>query len=717
MSGTGILNPLIRIEALEALDDIRAIDHFKQELKEGTSHTAEIQQRIAVALGRLGDASAVTPLLSVLQTTQERLLDANTGKMRLSVVGVLGRLGHKNALDPLHKMVAPGGVDRQDILYLGALEALGRLGDARVLDDLTAWLQRGDSLMRRGNLEAMVGASTANRIARRLLSESGEEGYLRQVAVEVLGTFESIRPLNLLLTRLNDGSVFVQRGAARALGRLGSGDIRVVDLLIAHLDNDDSVVRQNAAEALGQLGNPRAVAPLISLLQDSQGEVRQVAAEALGRLGNARALPPLLRGFTGGQQQRQDGVEAARRATLVAYAKIGRTAAPAQTAGDIRAVFNNHDEHKRIRLAAAVAVLNLAPRTPPDAEVMQFLEDVYTDEAQSISNRRELSELLGEFPSEPGRQILLHLLKDTTLSVRENAIKSLGQYQGQTVLPTLHGYLEQENFRLQKAAAEALAAIASVASIDVLVASLNASDNVSIPARLACLKALYNIATNPEAGAKTQERIIAEMVKAVKKDEAILGIRTYNLLGDLQARQALDYLQERLDQEVASQHAWRRKRDAPEEQVQPAPDTLEPAQFKPQLTFELAYNIARIDPNRSGVRLLGHDLADIRQGAWQGLGRTGGVALIEELHRQLQTSKQSWWQTLWGSENPFLRQAAYQAIDAILLRLETEEINAQVLERLKRLVPGQEGMPCQQQESLAEQWMCRRVQWAIHNVK
>ena len=108
VSGTGMLNPLIRIEALEALDDIRAIDHFKQELKEGTSHTAEIQQRLAVALGRLGDASAVTPLLSVLQTTQERLLDANTGKMRLSVVGVLGRLGHKNALDPLQKMVEHG---------------------------------------------------------------------------------------------------------------------------------------------------------------------------------------------------------------------------------------------------------------------------------------------------------------------------------------------------------------------------------------------------------------------------------------------------------------------------------------------------------------------------------------------------------------------------------------------------------------------------------
>ena len=68
-----------------------------------------------MALGRLGDASAVTHLKSVLRTTQERVLDANTGKMRLSVVGALGRLGHKGALEPLQKMVEQQGVDRQDM--------------------------------------------------------------------------------------------------------------------------------------------------------------------------------------------------------------------------------------------------------------------------------------------------------------------------------------------------------------------------------------------------------------------------------------------------------------------------------------------------------------------------------------------------------------------------------------------------------------------------
>jgi hypothetical protein len=245
-----------------------------------------------------------------------------------------------------------------------------------------------------------------------------------------------------------------------------------------------------------------------------------------------------------------------------------------------------------------------------------------------------------------------------------------------------------------------------------LVASLNGSDNVSIPTRLACLQALANIAKNPETGNDGRERILDEMLQAVKKDEAILGMRTYKLFGDLQARQALDHLHKRLDEEVVCQHAWRRERDAPEQQAQREPDKVKCARFQSPLAFELAYTIARIDPKQSGVRLLDHDLADVRQGAWQGLGRVGSVALIDALHRQLKTSTHSWLQNLWGSAHPFFRHAAYQAIDHMLLRLEAEG-DAQDLERLKSLVARPGGALCQPKESVEEQGICRRVQWTI----
>ena len=125
--------------------------------------------------------------------------------------------------------------------------------------------------------------------------------------------------------------------------------------------------------------------------------------------------------------------------------------------------------------------------------------------------------MLGEFPSEPGKQILLQLLADTNLSVRENAIKSLGQSKAQDMLPMLHRYLEDENFRLQKAAAEALAAIASVASIDALATSLNASDNVSIPTRLACLQALIILPKTPRPATTDGRELLLRCCKQCRK--------------------------------------------------------------------------------------------------------------------------------------------------------------------------------------------------------
>ena len=328
--------------------------------------------------------------------------------------------------------------------------------------------------------------------------------------------------------------------------------------------------------------------------------------------------------------------------------------------------------------------------------------------------------MLGEFPSEPGKHILRQLLEDTNLSVREAALKSLGQSKAQDVLPLLHTYLRSENFRIQKAAAEALAASATATSIEDLAAVANASgpgDHVetSIPTRLACLKALYNIAKNPKTSDTERQKVIETLLASVqsKEAEAILGMRAYNLLGDLLARQALGHLQKRLDEEVASHHEWRRKQDTPEKPGQSEQEHLESTTFNSPLTFELAYNIARIDPRQSGVRLLEHDLADVRQGAWHGLGRVGSVELIEELYQKLQTGTQSWWQRLRGNAKPFLRQAAYQAIDHILLRLEAEGIAPQDLQRLKNLVPGKIEDPCLKTDSVEKQGICRRVQWTI----
>jgi hypothetical protein len=118
---------------------------------------------------------------------------------------------------------------------------------------------------------------------------------------------------------------------------------------------------------------------------------------------------------------------------------------------------------------------------------------------------------------------------------------------------------------------------------------------------------------------------------------------------------------------------------------------LEEAKLARHLAFELAYNIARIDPRASGLSLLGHDLAEIRQGAWKGVGSVGNAALITELHERLKNSDPSWFEKLWDHDKPFFRPAAYQAIDHILLRLSSSRNRPQrIRQRSLRVQPGLE---------------------------
>jgi HEAT repeat protein len=702
------------VHALGRLGDVRAIPPLSRAISssralqtDATDAKDDVRQSAAEALARLGESAAVDPLIEVLSKEK--------GRARLHVVSALGRLGHAKALKPLQDILQQGA-DRQDPVYLGALIALSQLGDISALDHLTIWLRLGDSLMRRGSLETLVGSSTARWIESRIFAQSGEEGYIRQAAVEALGRFDSLRPIDLLITRLSDGNIFVRRGAARALGRLGSRDIRVVEPLIARLNDGDSGVRQYAAEALGQLRDRRAVTPLIALLQDATSDVRRYAAEALGRLGDGRALQPLLSQLQGEKGKRQDGVEDVRRAALLAYAKIGLQSQQELAASKVRAVFNAA-EHDRVKLVAAVALLALRPTDPPEAEIQAWLEN-YAGSVQT-NRRKELADLLGEFPTAVGTRLLFRLLEtenrreDRNLSVQVSALTALGLSQAQAALPELYTQLKNPNFRLQEAAAEALADIASAESIDPLTAITSTiGPAVSIPTRLAGLKALYNIAKNSKATDASWQKAIKGMLDAVQSrdGEAILGIRTYNLLGDLQAHgEPLDYLQKRLDQEAAQQSTWRSKRDAwehkdaTEEQTRPGQSELEKAQSRPHLAFELAYNIARIDPAGAGLRLLSHDLADIRRGAWLGLGTVGNVELLEKLHQARQ-----------HSHDPLFRHAAYQAIDHILLSLEAEEFKPQeLLQQLEVLAPTL----CKPVNASAEKGICLRVEWTMTQLR
>jgi HEAT repeat protein len=216
----------------------------------------------AEALGNLGDARALDPLLPLLNDTNH--------KVRNSAAGALGKLGDARAVDPLLPLLK----DTDIWVRRSAAEALGNLGDARALDPLLLLLKDTDI-------------------------------WVRRSAAEALGNLGDARALDPLLPLLKDTHIWVRRSAAEALGNLG--DARALDPLLPLLKDTNDGVRYRAAEALGKLGDARAVDPLLPLLKDTDIWVRRSAAEALRRIGTPDALENLERAKQMGNDKRDAG--------------------------------------------------------------------------------------------------------------------------------------------------------------------------------------------------------------------------------------------------------------------------------------------------------------------------------------------------------------------------------------------------------------------------
>jgi HEAT repeat protein len=229
-----------RLEARRDVDGlIRALAYKKDDA---------IRRAAAEALGRLGDARAVEPLITALRA-----------HWRASA--------------------------------LAAAEALGRIGDLRAIGPLIGTLHSAHPEdMLRIAVDALVafGQPAVEPLARRLRSEIAEEAWLAAGALARIGC----PGVEALIAALRDQSPYARRAASEALGQ--AHDRRAVGPLIDVLREHDSA-SASAARALGALGDARAVEPLAAELSNEHlwWEARKEAAIALGRIGDARAVEPL----------------------------------------------------------------------------------------------------------------------------------------------------------------------------------------------------------------------------------------------------------------------------------------------------------------------------------------------------------------------------------------------------------------------------------------
>lgn len=256
--------------------------------------------QIAEALGHIGDKRAMK---SLLKLTRSR--DQYTA---LAAVEALGHAGGKEAIKPLTDLIENPGVD--NFIVKHAIEALGNIGDPSALPVLIKALfieRRGVSFYREASFAVFQMGDTAAPLLIKILDGRDKDlmawakdksiypAAIYAKTAQVLGDLSDRRATGALMKRLGYESddaqleLTVRMMAAESLGRIHALKARhaIEDLLKA----EDVTARQTYSRALVLLGDPASAPALAHASMTGQGyPPREGAQEALARLGGASDL-------------------------------------------------------------------------------------------------------------------------------------------------------------------------------------------------------------------------------------------------------------------------------------------------------------------------------------------------------------------------------------------------------------------------------------------
>jgi HEAT repeat protein len=262
----------------------------------------EVRRGAAVALGILGDASAVSALCRALDVDKESLF------LLSDLAEALRNIADRNAAEPLMRWLvsldaysqkmgnqsrssAPFERDTviQRFLRGKALEqvihALGVMRVQEATSYLIGALQDSEHIVSEAGIEALGEmGSFARPLLESVLADPSLISERRCEAVDALGASDDPAAVPALLKALEDSDSSVGNYAFAALGRMT--DQRAFESVVAFLEGSDQGRASNAAYHLGDFGDARAIEPLRKALGSTDQKTRLYAAQALAKLGD-----------------------------------------------------------------------------------------------------------------------------------------------------------------------------------------------------------------------------------------------------------------------------------------------------------------------------------------------------------------------------------------------------------------------------------------------
>jgi len=252
---------------------------------------ARVRRRAALAVGRVGLADGVAPLVTLLTTEQDP-------EVRQMAAFALGLLRDKSARDPLLKALG----DSSPVVQGSAAQALGLIADpadADAIGQMVAQIVQSGALAQtpseeddarrdtpagaaRLGIYALVALKAYPQLASAVLDANGQPRVHWWPLAFALQRLQDKRALPALITFTKDANPYARAFAAKGLAALK--DRSAVPALTPLLSSGDRAVLIETIGALGAIGDPASAPAIIKLVQarDTDPHVRLAAIGALG---------------------------------------------------------------------------------------------------------------------------------------------------------------------------------------------------------------------------------------------------------------------------------------------------------------------------------------------------------------------------------------------------------------------------------------------------
>ena len=227
-----------------------------------------------------------------------RALQSKDLRTRCAALRALGELRDPRALPVLRDWLLAETTTTTE--KIEATEALGKLGDATVLDALGVANEQSHAREKREIEAAIASSDRTHRPGFYINRIAANEYALRAAIARVLAQLGGARALEKLfqMLALEDGAMVsaaqavIKEAVATILER---GDATSAPLVRAHLKHASADVREQAAHCLSAFPEAESVDALLDVVCDENEtfNVRTAAFITLGKIGDARALPRL----------------------------------------------------------------------------------------------------------------------------------------------------------------------------------------------------------------------------------------------------------------------------------------------------------------------------------------------------------------------------------------------------------------------------------------